>query len=184
MIDGSAVVHELDLPAPPERVFAMFTDAGQLVRWIGIAVDLTPEPGGQFRFEVAPGQFCEGEYVVVEPHSRIVLTWGWTDPAFGLPPGSSRVEVTFTASGAGTRLRLVHDQLPGDLRLLHDDGWTRFLARLDAELDGRDPGPYPDESPEERVRLLQPARPGPGPPDRRPTDETRDGDRGPRPATG
>ena len=46
-----------------------------------------------------PGQFCEGQYVIVDPPGRLVFTWGWTDPGFGLPPGTSRVEVILTRSG-------------------------------------------------------------------------------------
>ena len=55
-----------------------------------------------------------------------------------------------------TRLRLVHDNLPGDLGLLHDDGWARFLGRLEAVASGRDPGAYPDERPGERISALRP----------------------------
>jgi len=39
--------------------------ARQLVRWIGIWAGLEPCPGGRFRFEVVPGQFCEGQYLIV-----------------------------------------------------------------------------------------------------------------------
>src|SRR6516162_4075507 len=59
--------------------------------------------GRRCRFEVTPGQFCEGQYVVVERPGRLVFTWGWTDPAFGLPPGSSRVGVTLTPEGASVQ---------------------------------------------------------------------------------
>ena len=34
--------------------------------------------------------------------------------------------------GERTRLRLVHTGLAGVLGLLHEDGWSRFLARLAA----------------------------------------------------
>lgn len=34
MIDGDAVIRELVLPAPAERVFDMFTDPRQLNRWV------------------------------------------------------------------------------------------------------------------------------------------------------
>lgn len=158
MIDGDAVVHEIDLPVPPESVFAMFVEPDQLLRWLGVSADLDPRPGGRFRWEVAPGEYCEGQYVEVEPHSGIVVTWGWTDPAFNLPPGSSRVEVTLTPIGEGTRLRLVHDQLPGELRLIHDDGWRRFLERLAAVAAGRDPGDFPTERPEERLQQIHEGR--------------------------
>ena len=157
MIDGDAVIHDLVRPAPAGQVFAMFTGPGQLVRWIGISADLQPVPGGRFRFEVTPGQFCAGQYVIVEPPVRLVFTWGWTDPSFGLPPGTSRVEVTLTSSGqdaSRTRLRLVHTGLAGDLGLLHDDGWSRFLARLTAAAAGDDPPAYPAGQRDERLTAL------------------------------
>ena len=157
MIDGDTVIHELVLPAPADHVFDMFTDPRQLILWIGISADLEPRPGGSFRFEIVPGQFCEGRYLVVERPSRLVFTWGWTDPGFGLPPGSSHVEVTLTPTGGGarqTRLRLVHSGLAGDLGLLHDDGWSRFFARLTAIAGGEQPAAYPGERPDERLTSL------------------------------
>jgi uncharacterized protein YndB with AHSA1/START domain len=157
VIDGDAVIHEIVLPAPVEQVFDMFTDPRELIRWIGLSADLQPRPGGRFRFEVMPGQFCEGQYVIIERPSRLVFTWGWTDPGFGLPPGSSRVEVTLTRSGDDgrrTRLRLVHTGLAGDLGLLHDDGWSRFLARLTVAAADAEPAAYPAEQPPERLAVL------------------------------
>jgi len=157
VIDGEAVIRELVLPASAECAFEMFVDPAQLVRWIGISADLDPRPGGRFRFEVVPGQFCEGQYVAVERPHRLVFTWGWTDPGFGLPPGSSRVEVTFAAHAGDpgkTRIRLVHTGLAGDLGLLHEDGWTRFFARLQAVVVGADEGDYPAEEPAARLAEL------------------------------
>jgi uncharacterized protein YndB with AHSA1/START domain len=157
VIEGDAVIHELDLPASAEQVFDMFTDPRKLVRWIGISADLQPWPGGRFRFEIAPGQFCEGQYVIVDRPDRLVFTWGWTDAGFGLPPGTSRVEVTLMPSGdsaSGTRLRLVHTGLAGDLGVLHEDGWARFLTRLGATAGGGEPAPYPAERPDERLAAL------------------------------
>jgi len=146
VIDGDAVIHEITLPVPVEQVFCMFTDPRQLVRWIGISADLEPQPGGRFRFEVVPGQFCEGQYVIVDPPGRLVFTWGWTDPGFGLPPGTSRVEVTLARTGEDGRqtlLRLVHTGLAGDLGLLHEDGWSHFLARLTAVASEPEGEPWP-----------------------------------------
>jgi uncharacterized protein YndB with AHSA1/START domain len=57
--DGD-VVHEVDVALPPEEVFEFFTDAARLVRWIGLSASLTAISGGQFRFEIQPGQFCAG----------------------------------------------------------------------------------------------------------------------------
>jgi uncharacterized protein YndB with AHSA1/START domain len=158
VIDGDAVIHEVLLPASAEQVFGMFTDPRQLIRWIGISADLQPRPGGRFRFEVVPGQFCEGQYVVIDRPVRLVFTWGWTDPGFGLAPGTSQVEVTLTRAGEDgrqTRLRLVHTGLAGDLGLLHDDGWSRFLTRLAAVTAGAGPAAYPGEQPADRLITLR-----------------------------
>jgi uncharacterized protein YndB with AHSA1/START domain len=157
VIDGDAVIYEVDLPASADQVFDMFTDPCRLVRWIGLSADLQPRPGGRFRFEITAGQFCEGQYIIVDRPHRLVFTWGWTDPGFGLPPGTSRVEVTLTSSGYGpghTRLRLVHTGLAGDLGVLHEDGWSRFLARLAATVAGGEPAAYPTERPDERLAVL------------------------------
>ena len=164
MIVGDSVVHEVVLPAPPSDVFDMFIDAEKLVRWIGISADLDARRDGRFRFEVMPGQYCEGRYVIVDRPHRVVLTWGWSAPEMGVPPGSSTVEVTFEpdGSGHGTRLRLVHRGLPDSERgrVLHDDGWSRFVARLQAVVAGEAPPDYPTEHPGQRLAQLQEGKGG------------------------
>jgi uncharacterized protein YndB with AHSA1/START domain len=132
VIDGDVVVHELELAAPRPAVFAMFVDPSKLVRWIGISAELEPRPGGRFRFEISPGQFCEGSYLEVDPPARLSFTWGWSEPAMGVPPGSSLVEVELTELDGSTRLRLCHRGLPTQARQMHSDGWDHFLAQLSA----------------------------------------------------
>ena len=139
------MVHEIELALPQDEVFEFFTDPQRLVRWIGLSASLSPVPRGLFRFEVQPGQFCEGAYVDVKPPTFVSFTWGWTDPAWNLPPGSSLVSVQLTPADGGTRVRLTHDQLPGELRAIHDEGWATFLARLSAAIAGTDVPAYPPE---------------------------------------
>jgi uncharacterized protein YndB with AHSA1/START domain len=144
MIDADgAVVHEVHVGLPPEQVFEFFTDPQRLVRWIGLSATLEPVAGGEFRFEVQPGQFCEGAYVDVRPPTFVSFTWGWTDPGWNLPPGSSLVSIELVPERDGTRVRLTHSQLPGDLRPIHDEGWTTFLDRLIATTAGEQPTAYP-----------------------------------------
>jgi uncharacterized protein YndB with AHSA1/START domain len=162
VIEGDVVVEEIRLARPPEAVFDFFVDAHKLVQWIGIGADLEPRPGGRFRFEVAPGQYCEGAYLVVDRPRRVAFSWGWTDPVMGVPPGSSQVEVELAPDGDGTRLTLVHRGLRSDAaRLLHEDGWGQFLGRLAAVCAGIEPPAYPEGDPVRRVDALRPA-PWPG----------------------
>jgi uncharacterized protein YndB with AHSA1/START domain len=146
VIDGDGrVVHEVNLGLPPQEVFDFFTDAERLVRWIGLSASLAPVLGGRFRFEIQPGQFCEGSYVDIVPPTFVSFTWGWTAPEWHLPPGESLVSVVITPMAGGSRVRLVHDRLPGDLRAIHDEGWELFLNRLRAAATGEEPPVYPEK---------------------------------------
>ena len=140
-----AVICEIDVRAPATEVFAMFTDPALLVRWIGIRALLEPAPGGAFRFEIVPGEFCSGRYVEVDPPRRVVLTWGWESGALPVAPGSTTVEVDLAEHDGVTHVRLTHRGLDAAMRPMHADGWDRYLARLAAVLEGRDPGPDPAE---------------------------------------
>jgi uncharacterized protein YndB with AHSA1/START domain len=128
--EDEAVVAEVVVAAPIERVFAMFTEPEELVRWIGIRALLEPRPGGVFRFELMEGEFCSGRYVAVEPPSRVVFTWGYDSGAMPVAPGSSTVEVVLSERGGGTHVLLTHTGLSEAMRPWHADGWNRFLPRL------------------------------------------------------
>jgi uncharacterized protein YndB with AHSA1/START domain len=138
-----AVVCEIDVRAPAAAVFAMFTDPARLVRWIGIRALLEPRPGGSFRFELIPGEFCSGRYVELVPDRRVVFTWGWESGALPVAPDSTTVEVDLAERDGVTSVRLTHRGLDAAMRPLHEEGWERYLARLAAVLEGRDPGPDP-----------------------------------------
>jgi uncharacterized protein YndB with AHSA1/START domain len=137
------VVSEITVRAPAAAVYEMFTDPAKLVRWIGIRALLEPRPGGSFRFELVPGEFCSGRYVELVPGRRVVFTWGWESGALPVAAGSTTVEVDLEESGGATRVRLTHRGLDAAMRAMHADGWPRYLDRLAAAVEGRDPGPDP-----------------------------------------
>jgi uncharacterized protein YndB with AHSA1/START domain len=73
-----------------------------------------------------------GEFVEVEPPSRVVFTWGFENPDIEVGPGESTVEVTFEPRDGGTLVRLVHSGLPESEIAAHSGGWTEMLKRLAA----------------------------------------------------
>ena len=77
----------------------------------------------------------------VVPFTRIVFTWGWEGDVSPLPPGSTTVEVSFSADGEATVVRLRHLGLPADQREAHAEGWDHYLPRLVIAAEGRDAGP-------------------------------------------
>jgi uncharacterized protein YndB with AHSA1/START domain len=142
-VTDDAVVSEIAIRAPADEVYAMFTDPARLVRWIGIRALLEPRPGGRFRFELIDGEFCSGRYVELVPGRRVVFTWGWESGALPVAPGSTTVEVALDERDGVTYVRLTHRGLDAAIRPLHAEGWERYLARLAAAAEGRDPGPDP-----------------------------------------
>ncbi len=116
------VGREVDVAAAPEAVFAHFVDPSTL----------RPRsvPGGRFRLEIEPGEYCEGEYVV-EPPQWVLVAWGWTNGFAEVGPGRRRVDVVLEAAPTGTRVSFTHVDLPtADARRLHDEGSSHFLGRL------------------------------------------------------
>jgi uncharacterized protein YndB with AHSA1/START domain len=129
--DGLA--YELRVDAPPEVVFGYLTDPARMTAWIGEAALLDPRPGGAFRLEFDPGRVVVGSYTEVVPHTRVAFTWGW-EGGEPVAAGESVVEVTLEEDGEGTLVRLRHRGLPETWLEAHDEGWSRYLPRLEAVL--------------------------------------------------
>jgi uncharacterized protein YndB with AHSA1/START domain len=139
----STLEYEIRIEASPETIFGFFTDPGRMVRWMGNKATLDPRPGGVFQVDFVReiGQVAaRGEFVEVVPFKRLVLTWGIDLEAFGVPPGSTRVEVTLVPDGDGTVVRLVHSELPEGSVSFHDAGWGHYLERLGVAPTGSDIG--------------------------------------------
>jgi uncharacterized protein YndB with AHSA1/START domain len=131
------------LEAPPEDVFAFLTEADRYVRWQGIRAELDPRPGGVYRVWMDEHTVASGEYIEVDPPSRVVFSWGW-EGNDAVPPGSTLVEFSLAADAGVTLLSLRHSGLPdGEAAAMHDEGWRFFTGRLAIVLGGGDPGPMP-----------------------------------------
>lgn len=141
--DAALVVErELHIEARPEIVFRFLTERDFLLRWQGLDASLDLRPDGEYRILLNGGDAIAGRFIEIVPPSRLVYTWGWESGGVpGVGPGSSHVEITLTADGAGTRLRLIHSGLPPDRDLVssHGDGWSYYLMRLADIAAGRIP---------------------------------------------
>ena len=135
------VAVEVQIDASPETVFDFFVDPHLMTQWMGRAVDVDPRPGGQFRCDIRDETVASGEYVAVEPPTRVVFTWGWEGGGPTVDPGQSTVEVLLDAEDDGTRVRLIHHDLPSaELARKHGHGWRHYLDRLAKAATGEDPG--------------------------------------------
>lgn len=133
-----ALVHAERVAAPPEAVFDFLVEPDKVLRWMGAAIDIEPEPGGRFWLNVNGNDIASGAYVEVDPPRRVAFTWGW-EGSTHVPPGSSTVTITLTPDGDDTLVELRHEGLPGGAGDEHAKGWSHFLPRLVAAAEGRNP---------------------------------------------
>jgi uncharacterized protein YndB with AHSA1/START domain len=128
--------------APPEEVFAAWTDPAILVEWWGPEGYRTPEhamdvrEGGAWRTVMrnASGEahVASGVYREIAPPKRLVMTWGWQQPD-GTRGHETTVELDFEPVPDGTRLRLVQRVFATvENRDGHRMGWSSSFNKLEA----------------------------------------------------
>lgn len=138
MTDPDVVRVTVHIAAQPETVFPYFTDPARYVRWMGREATLEAVPGGSYRVRMRDGVEVSGHFVEVDPPQRLVFTWGWIDDE-RVAAGSTRVTVTLEAAQGGTRVTLLHHDLPSErAREQHSDGWRMYLDRLEVSVRGGD----------------------------------------------
>ncbi|HEX2058813.1 MAG TPA: SRPBCC family protein [Actinomycetota bacterium] len=140
MTSGPDLVVERRVAAPPERVFAYFTDAARWTTWQGTEAEIELVPGGVWRVNVTGDGFASGRVVEVVPNERIVFTWGW-EQGPPVAPGATTVVIDLVREQEGTLIRLTHKGLPPDQVEIHRHGWEHYASRLAAVADGRRAGP-------------------------------------------
>ena len=78
----------IEIEAPPQAVFEYLTTNKGMTAWMGQYANLDPTPGGRFAVDIA-GYPVRGEYLVVEPFQRVVVSWGFAG-SDELPPALPR----------------------------------------------------------------------------------------------
>jgi len=132
-IDSNVVEQTIRIAAKPETVWKYWTDPERMCDWWG-AAQLDPRPGGVCRIEREGGATMSGEYLELEPHDRLVFSFGWepSDDAPPIAPGQSRVEVTLIEDAGDTILTVRHSGIPDAVAGIHAVGWSNHLPLLAA----------------------------------------------------
>lgn len=131
------------IKAPPQRVFAAWTDPRMLAQWFGphrthvvhAQADLCI--GGGFRIVIvedadvragrgARHEAC-GTWRAIEAPHRLVFDWWWAAAAERV----SQVSVSLRPIPEGTELTLLHERFADEATATrHVRGWTESLERL------------------------------------------------------
>jgi uncharacterized protein YndB with AHSA1/START domain len=88
--DQDAITSEIDIAAPPDRVFQALTTASELQRWFTSSEcpvklwKMDPRPGGRYSYATEAGSVvvngirefqCHGEILEYDPPRLLVYTW-------------------------------------------------------------------------------------------------------------
>lgn len=132
------------LDAPPERIFAAWTDPVVLRRWwaaqpdwTAVAASTDVRVGGRYRLSMqdADGgiRSVAGEYLEVDPPRRLRYTWMWESHSDSAAVGAvTVVTVEFVPDGSGTRVTLEQRGFADESdRDSHDHGWQGCLDNLE-----------------------------------------------------
>ena len=134
---GLALIVRRIVRAPPARLFALWTEPAELMRWWGPAGATCPEAavdlrvGGAYRIanRFADGRvvWIAGTFERVEPPRRLDYSWRLE------PDGAAeRVSVRFEPRGGGTEIVVLHERIAdAALRASHEAGWHACLAGLE-----------------------------------------------------
>ncbi|HYP24162.1 MAG TPA: SRPBCC family protein [Actinomycetota bacterium] len=141
------LVKELTVAAPVERAWEVFTD--EITSWWPIPThSVEPDRVSEIVFEARPGgrilerrhdgtECSWGEVDLCEPPHRVRFSWQPNHDR----PAATEVEVTFTATPDGTRVRLEHRgwerlgaQEGAESRAEYDPGWDFVLARYESTI--------------------------------------------------
>jgi uncharacterized protein YndB with AHSA1/START domain len=125
----------------PEKIFAAFSKAELVTRWLTPSPEITLtvlefnfREGGSYRFAYhVPGAttvIVAGSYSVIQPPSRIVFSWV-IEPPDEHAGIESEVNVAITPDGSGSELVIRHEKLERtDAIERHAAGWRGAVDQL------------------------------------------------------
>ena len=150
--DQDAVVSEIEIAVPPERVFRALVDRNEALKWgSGETHEITvwemdARPGGKWEFisreksgknpDGKPRQFeHRGEVLEIDPPRLLVHTW--LANFHHDPKGRSVVRWELTPIKSGTHVKLTHSGLAHEPESCKDyaGGWPGVLAQLKTDIE-------------------------------------------------
>jgi uncharacterized protein YndB with AHSA1/START domain len=130
--------------APRERVFAAFTDAETMQRWMGPPGSIVTHAsfdarvGGEYRITFSSPNYGEmtvkGTITAMQAPSHLAYTWRWEENNPG-EEHDTLVTIDFIDHGAETEMHMVHEGFTDDeSRDRHIHGWEGAFSKIDTVL--------------------------------------------------
>ena len=109
------------LAASPEQIYVAWLNSKQHTAFTGAKATATKRKGGSF---TAWDGYISGKNLELENNKKIVQQWRSTD--FPKQAEDSMLEVVLEKSGKGTKLTLIHSNIPEGQAESYKKGWKDF----------------------------------------------------------
>ena len=109
------------LPASTEDIYSAWLDSKKHGEFTGDKAKIDPKVGGKFS---AWDGYILGKTLELEPFKRIVQTWRTTE--FPKDAPDSKLEVLLETEGKGTRVTLIHTNIPDGQGDMYKQGWEDY----------------------------------------------------------
>lgn len=112
------------LPVSAKRLFDAWLNSNEHSNFTGVKTDIKPQVGSKF---TAGDGYISGTIIVVQPYGRIVQSWRSTD----FPDGAvnSKLEILFEKANGGTRVTLIHTNIPDGQGKDYEKGWKNHYFK-------------------------------------------------------
>ena len=109
------------IPASAKRIYDAWLDSGGHSAMTGGKATATAKVGARF---TAWDGYIEGKTLELKPSRRIVQSWRSTE--FPTDAKDSRLEVRLSPAKGGTRVTLVHSEVPDGQGESYKQGWRDY----------------------------------------------------------
>ena len=109
------------LPAPPDIVYRALVDSRLHSAFTGSRAKIPKRRGGRMS---AYDGYITGTVLGLWPHRGLLQTWRTTEWPKGAP--DSRLEIRLAPAGKGTRLTMIHSEVPASQVSRYTSGWKAF----------------------------------------------------------
>ena len=109
------------LPATPEQIYNAWLSSEGHSRMTGSLAEVKGEIDGDFK---AWDGYIWGKTLELEPYRRIVQAWRTSE--FPAESPDSRVEIQFEETKSGTKVTLLHTNIPDEQGDSYKGGWEEF----------------------------------------------------------
>jgi len=130
------------IPAPPMRVYAAWLSSTEHTAMTGGVAVVDPKVGGKF---TAWDGYIEGANRELIEGRRVVQSWRTNE--FPKDAPDSLLTVNFDPDGKGTRLTLLHSDIPEGQGRGYEGGWVEYYVEpMVKYFDATEPEPAPKKA--------------------------------------